>query len=314
VNKIAIIGSVRRSLDDREETFRLLVESWLSDKTDSTKQAYTEDLRDFQRWVGAPSSFEMMTQLFALSTAQSYQVVDQYRLHLLQKGIAGSKINRRLAVLRTLSRRAVAAGICDAPIINEGIRNPGQQDMPMVENADWKRLLSYLQTQLTPPGTNRERLARRDLAVVRLLRDVGLRRKEVLTAVSVDVARKTLRIQPKGPKGMVLDHPVAGEAWECLLDWLEIRPDGPMFKFKVLTSLNHRLTTVCERAGLPHLTPHMFRRSGITGAIDHFGARSREAQDFSRQKDPKMLELYDKKHKHKAIREAQEYLGKDEPE
>lgn len=304
----------RVSKTSPEQAFAELVESWLVDKTDATRKTYQRDVEHFQKWVGASSSLELLTGLFALEPTHAYQVVDRYRTQMIKDGLAGTSINRKLSVLRSLSRRAAAAGLCKQPLFNEGVHGakPSPERTKMISAKDWKTLIKYLKDRLKPPGKKKEYYARRDLAALRLLRDVGLRRKEVVTAHSVDFEAKTIRIFPKGPRGGTIDMPVAGEAWNCLLDWLELPPPAvSMFGWESLGSLNEHLRRLAERAGIPHVAPHMLRRAGITGALDCFNGDTRESMAFSRHKDSKTLAIYDKKDQTDAVRRAQRYLGED---
>jgi integrase/recombinase XerC len=55
---------------------------------------------------------------------------------------------------------------------------------------------------------------------------------------------------------------------------------------------NYLVARVGHRAGLTRLTPHMLRHTAITAVLDA-GASIREAQRFSRHKDPRVLLRYD---------------------
>jgi integrase/recombinase XerC len=55
---------------------------------------------------------------------------------------------------------------------------------------------------------------------------------------------------------------------------------------------NYLVARIGKRAGLARLTPHMLRHTAITAVLDA-GASIREAQRFSRHKDPRVLLRYD---------------------
>lgn len=107
------------------------------------------------------------------------------------------------------------------------------------------------------------------------------------------------------------------------MDWLEIRDVGwdgqkvdptvgrPPLLWRSVGTLNTMLRRVSQRAGLPHLTPHMFRRAGVTAVVTHHGGNQRKTMGFSRHKSAKMVDRYDKANREELIREAQRELGED---
>lgn len=298
---------------DPIKKFAFLVEVWLSDKTEATRKAYQDDLRAFSKWAGHGGSLDALVDLFSQSTSDMHMVVETYKLQHLRDGYSAKTINRRLSTLKSLSKRAVAAGLAPSPLVTASVRGALKTPVRPISAEEWDRLVAHFRAELHDPGTRRAYLATRDIAMVRLLRDVGLRRKELcfVRPEDVDFPGKRITIAPKGERDGSVAIPVDGEAWECVIDWLEIRhpSDKPLFLYRNLNSINKRLETIAHAASLPHLTPHMFRRAGITGAVAHFGGYSSEAVAFARHADPRTTAQYDYNQKEKGIREVQKILG-----
>jgi len=146
--------------------------------------------------------------------------------------------------------------------------------------------------------------SRRDLALLRALFDMGLRREE---AVSCDLAHYdrtagTLAIMGKKRRERErLTVPAPTRA--ALEGWLVARGEaaGPLFVPLSRAGLGERLTgrsvarivaEVAVRAGIGHVRPHGLRHAAVTAALDA-GLDLRKVQRFSRHKDLRTLTLYD---------------------
>ena len=161
-----------------------------------------------------------------------------------------------------------------APAFGHGsLRGPGLDG--------WRAMLVAAGERLgTPKG-------KRDLALIRLMHDLGLRRGEVvaLDLAHVDLAGLTLAVIGKGRSErthVTLNAPAAA----ALLDWMTARGDwpGPLF-----IRLDHAALPPTRldagnaaraskslglRAGLSRGTnPHGLRHQGITRALDLAGGR-----------------------------------------
>jgi len=111
--------------------------------------------------------------------------------------------------------------------------------------------------------------AARDLAMICLAVDSGLRRGEImgLRLDGVDLDRATVRVLGKGSKER--DVPIGGVTVTALAAWLVLRPavsveqvfitsGGGPFTVNGIQTMMHRLK---KRAGLPHLRWHLLRHT-----------------------------------------------------
>jgi len=147
----------------------------------------------------------------------------------------------------------------------------------------------------------------RDLAIVSLLVDSGLRAGELcrLKAADVDLEAGLLVVLGKGGE---YDHahfsPITARRMRV---WQDVRPDlanvntlflsvGGLTPYRPLTTrgLHLILKKLGDKAGVPGVSPHAFRRSFACIAIDA-GASSRALQMWGRWGDIRMIERYTQK-------------------
>jgi len=144
----------------------------------------------------------------------------------------------------------------------------------------------------------------RDVALVRLLHDLGLRRAEAvgLDLANVDLDGGAVYIVGKGrgeKERFSLPEPTAA----ALAAWLEARgPEpGPLFVNLDRTGKGRRLTgrsvhRIVERLGKQagiKARPHGLRHAAITEALDKTNGDVRAVQRFSRHADVRTLQVYD---------------------
>jgi site-specific recombinase XerC len=154
---------------------------------------------------------------------------------------------------------------------------------------------------------------KRDLAMVTLMLDTGLRAAEVcrLRLDQVDIARQSLHVVCKGGDDESGDYSI--ETANYLSAWLASREAMARCP-NVFVSFNcqnygRALTTTglrClfralgKRAGLPHLAPHDLRRS-FAMLTTLLGAPGRAVQEGGRWHDLKLVEVYTRSLTSKAI-------------
>lgn len=255
-----------------ERAARVLAK-WSGRKSRATTEAYGRDLEAFRRWAGASSSDEALAALLALGPSRARAAAERWR-----DGMAGSPrtIARRLSTLRSVVRCAQREGICPWTLEVRGPRARGHsRDTRGPVPADVGRLVAELEA-VAGFGC---RAGARDLAVLLLLVDCGLRRGEVcsLELRHVDRARAMLYVKEKG--GRDDDRawwPLTRRAAAALERWLRhrgLRP-GPVF-----TACDRRMRRLeplapssiyrivrgrAEDAGLRGWRPHGLRHTGAT--------------------------------------------------
>lgn len=310
----SVSALVESSTQDDIDTFMLVLRNWLAPLTDSSQAAYHACLIDFARFWGSDETRSVFEWVW-LPAKESYKELLAYKVNLSERKLSAPTINQRLSCLMSVSK-AASKVFGHNPVSIELLHVP-EKEARVVSNAQWHAVVRHLRQERdrATPGTRGEMLAVRMLAIVRLLRDVGLRRKEVVGLDYSDVvyADKVLVIQPKGPKEVRKRHPCDGRAWECLVEWMELRGDepGPLFGFTHLSNLNKLVGRLGSALGF-ELTPHMFRHNA-TSAVEMIADRDM-AQTFARHASPVTTAKYLHNKHEEALREIQRSLGEDEEE
>lgn len=126
---------------------------------------------------------------------------------------------------------------------------------------------------------------------LRVSEAIGLRRNEA----DLDQARLWVR---RLKSGLAVEQPIAGDELRAIKRYLTSRSDGLPWLFvserdQPLTrqSVNYLIATASERAGLPHIHPHMLRHS-CGFALANRGYDLRLIQDYLGHRDPKHTAHY----------------------
>lgn len=272
----------------------------LAGRNARTVRAYAGDYLDFARFLDAPSPAAALDQLVSFPAGTANAMALSYRHHLMARRLAASTVARRLAALRAAVRLARQLGRCDFHLEVESPRAESYRDTRGPGRDGYVRVLEIArEAAATPKG-------RRDLALVRLMHDVALRRAEVLALDLVDVDLEAGTVAVVG-KGKTAKNPLSlpGPTRAALADWLAVRgPDpGPVFVRLDGANRGDRLTgrglhkvvrRLGERARLSRpLRPHGLRHAGITRALDLTGGNVREVRKFSRHAKVETLMVYD---------------------
>jgi len=215
----------------------------------------------------------------------------------VDRSLAAATVNRRLAAVRSLVRLARTLGMVPWTLEVPSVKAEAYRDTAGPGTAAVRRILADLQAQDGPK-------AARDLALVRLLFDLGLRRGEVVSIDRVDLDLDRGVVHVLG-KGRTAREPVSLPAptREALVAWLAHRgdEDGPLFASfdrrtgggrLTGTSLYRVVRAAGRRAGV-EVRPHGLRHAAITAALDLTGGDVRKVQRFSRHRDLRVLNRYD---------------------
>lgn len=282
-----------------------LVTVFLSGRKPTTIDAYRRDLADFARFAGASGPGPAIEALIGGTAGRANSLALGYRNDLIARGLASATIARRLAALRSFVKLARTVGR-----ISWALDVPAPRIEPYRETAGpgldgWRRMLAAATGAATTPK------GRRDLALIRLMHDHGLRRAEVLgldlAALDLDADPPTCAIIGKGksePIRISLNRPTAEALRGWIADHPDPRPEAPVFVgLDPGANPRGRLTptgawgavrALGRRAGLPRAVwPHALRHSGITRALDLAGGDVRKVQRFSRHAKLETLMRYD---------------------
>ena len=214
---------------------------------------------------------------------------------MIKRGLPVTTINRRLATLRSLVKLANTHGLVTWTLSVENMPvHPTRHGGPGRDGL--RAMLEAAGAQSGPKGL-------RDVALLRLLHDLGLRRSEAvrLDTDDVDLPGNRILIPGRGrsPKQPVsLPEPTRA----ALAAWLEARgPEpGPLFvnfdragKGQRLTgaAVYHIVGWLGAKAGLT-VRPHGLRHLAITTALERSNGDMRAVAKFSRHKDLRTLSRY----------------------
>ena len=270
-----------------------LIESFLSGRNPRTLQAYSDDLQDFARFIGAQDIDEASQQLLAQGHGGANSMALSYRAHLIGRGLAPVSINRKLAALRSLVKLANTLGLVPWSLQVPNLPSQSYRDTTGPGRAGFKAMLE-------------EATHARDRAILRLLHSLGLRRSEVvnLDLADIDLEAGTVWILGKGrsQKERLTLPPTTRAALEA---WISIRGSapGPLFftfargyKGQGRRLGSHGLYFIVRKlgrkAGLT-VRPHGLRHAGITAGLDLTNGNVRAVQKFSRHRDLRILTIYD---------------------
>lgn len=289
---------------------RALLESFLAGRKPTTLRAYQNDLSDFATWAQRPTPAAACDWLFSLPACEANAIVLAYRGALLDRGLAAATVARRLSALKSLGKCARLVGVCswalevEAPAVESyrDVRGPGDDG--------YRAMLATAQARALHPR------GRRDVALLRLLHDLGLRRSE---AVNIDLGDVELGSDgtPAGlwitGKGRTARERLTlpRNTAQALAAWLADRGDeaGPVFVrldlgsgparaagMPRLSTESVRLLVrdLGERAGLAKpVRPHGLRHQAITNLLDRTNGDVRRVAKFSRHRDLRTLSRYD---------------------
>jgi len=286
----------RRDLT-RDTRARDLVESFLSGRKPTTMSTYRQSLEDFAGFLGAASIDEAASAILSRSHGEANYLALRYRADLVERDLAASTVNIRLAALRSLVKLARTLGLVVWQLEVANVKTKAYRDT-RGPGRDGIRSL------FTEAGTRDDAKGLRDVAIVRLLHDLGLRRAEVvgLDLEDVDLDAGAVFVVGKGrteKERHTLPDPTAA----VLGAWIDVRgtEPGPLFinfdragKGRRLSGRSvHRIVTGLGNQAGVKAHPHGLRHAAITEALDKTNGDVRRVQKFSRHADVRTLSLYD---------------------
>jgi len=269
-----------------------LVENALAGLKPATRRAYGEDLAAFAAWTGAPDVAAACSRFTALPHGDANALAFEYRCLLVKRKLSPSTVNRAMAAIKFVTRMARLGGRIAWELEIPSIRVETYRDTLGPGRASVADVVRELEARDGP-------LAARNLAIIALLFNQGLRRGEVaaLDLGHLDPERGRLSILGKGRSGREWVTLARGTC-EYLDRWLARRgtSPGPLFVGLDRASKGGRLSEtsiyrMIRGYGLGR--PHGLRHSAITAALEATNGNIAEVMKFSRHKDPKVLMRYD---------------------
>lgn len=314
-------SGLRARLDDLREVYELFVRT----RGELTVRTHRTALVDFARWLGRSDPGDAAAHFLSLEPGEANALALAYQADLRsrpvwrskvdreagkppdRKGLAPATIKLRIAALRSLAKLGRQAGKITWKLEITDLKARTFRDTAGPGRDAYFAMLGVLDREASAlAGSSRGEAALRDRAMLRLLHDLGLRRAEVL---GLDLDHVDLRGKGRVTilgKGQDERVPVtlSTRAKEALKDWIAVRGrgKGPLFvsyhhryrgRRLTLRAVNYLLGELAKKAGIDHVTPHGFRHTAITTALDRTGGNIRAVQRFSRHASVTMVQQYD---------------------
>lgn len=268
-----------------------LVDLWLANfASPHTRAAYRGEVDAFLAFTRQPLAW-----FLALTDTQAHTLVDAYRAAKMQAGLSPSTINRSMAALNSLVRSARRHGATALRLEARGVKSAKYRDTRGPGTDGVQKMLAAAKRQ------GHAWKAARDVAILRTLFALGLRRAEITECdlCDLDAGAGTLSIRGKGEtERRVLSVPPAAVA--ALAAWILHRGQspGPLF---LSVDTKRRMTgsglyaligDLGRRAGIT-ARPHGIRHSAITAVLDATNGDMRKAQAFGRHASASTTVAYD---------------------
>jgi integrase/recombinase XerC len=274
-------------------------------KNPRTMAARREDLTDLARFLGLPGPGDAAGLVCSGAAGQANAVVIAYQRHMLDRKLSAATINRRISSIRRLAKLARRLQVIDWALDVDGLKTSGFRDTAGPGHDGWRKLLDVATIAAaggSPKGA-------RDLAIVRLLHDNGLRRGELveLDLADLDVPGLRVAVAGKGRSGEKRWLTMNGPTAEALARWVGARGTipGPAFtrldradggRMGRLTGHGvHRIVReLGDAAGLGRpARPHGLRHEGATRLLELTNGNVRAVQRWTRHSDVKTVLAYD---------------------
>ena len=266
----------------------------LASLSPSTLTAYSHDLDEFADWFISGSIGQAAETLFLVSQGNANALGFEWRAAMLELGLSPATINRRLSALKSLIKTGRILGLINYELEVPPVKSQSYRD---TRGPTLTEVAAFLNAAKDQPSPRVER----DVALIRLMYDMALRRGEITKLDVADVEANRLWIMGKGKteKAPVTMPELAVEA---ITAWRAYVPEGPLFRhIDRHSNLRQRLTGAGLYEIVQHLgrkagikvRPHGFRHSAITLALDLTGGDVRSVMRYARHARVDMTIGYD---------------------
>jgi integrase/recombinase XerC len=285
---------------------------------DSTRKQYVKAIENFCQFAYDGSATpETISEFLDLDRYAAIEMVLRYRRHSIDKNLAPSTINVRLAAIKSFVEMARKLGKTTINLGDiESIPSESYRDTRGISVEQFKSMLEAID-----PSTS---IGVRDYAIMLLFWGNALRRGEIASANIEDFLpqQQKLMILGKGKRAKVAIDLTDSVSY-ALEEWLNFHPcldahnlEGTSRSMRrcnvagqpLITSLSHNcyglriagdsiyriVQGYAEAAGIERrVSPHRLRHSSITAFLDASGGNLRAAQALSRHSNQNTLTLYD---------------------
>jgi integrase/recombinase XerC len=276
---------------------------------DSTRKQYVKAIENFCQFAyNGSATPETISEFLALDRYAAIEMVLRYRRHSIDKKLAPSTINVRLAAIKSLVEMARKLGKTTIDLGDiESIPSESYRDTRGISVEQFKSMLDAIVG--SPTGGNPSTpIGVRDYAILLLFWGNALRRGEIASANIEDFLpqQQKLMILGKGKRAKVAIDLTDSVSY-ALEEWLNFHPCNTPGQ-PLITSLSHNcygariagdslyriVQGYAEVAGIDRrVSPHRLRHSSITAFLDASDGNIRAAQALSRHSQMNTLTLYD---------------------
>jgi integrase/recombinase XerD len=245
-------------------------------KSENTIESYEQAVKQYYEFMNV-NGYDTEDDIIKNS---SWSNLIMFRNMLEEKQLNPYTINARLSGLKSFFNFLVYARIIsENPMdtIEKVSTNSVEQSTDFLTHEEYMRLLDIIGTKLpNVKQDNFEYVSKRDLLMVGLVLQTGLRISEVLslTVNQIDTENKRIRVLGKGKK--LRDVVFTDDVLTLLQDYTDVRNTLDIKDTDILflsrtgkklsrQNINVNLKKYCERAGIEkNITPHSLRHTSIT--------------------------------------------------
>jgi integrase/recombinase XerC len=226
---LVIPDVVKTELDTQQagpDTVQAILAAFFAGKSPLTLKAYARDIQDYARFLGVDTPEDIILDLLSHGRGHANSQALAYQEYLRTCGLQPATINRRLAALRALVDAGETVGAINWTLKVKSVKAQSYKDTRGPGLPALRKLLDSID------GNRPQDM--RDRAMIRLLFDLALRRKELcgllLSDLEMDASPPKLWILGKGrseKEALTIPPSSLGP----LATWLHIRgeTDGPLF-------------------------------------------------------------------------------------
>lgn len=275
------------------ERWERLVDDFLRGRSEHTERSYRDSLGRLCRFAGHGEDMDGLTkELLGEGMGAANDLVLRWKTSMIEAKLAPATVNVRLTAARSLVRLARTVGLVPWTLEVKGEKSQTYRDTAGPPREVVRKLMDMVAGRP------------RDLAMLRLLFDMGLRRKEVigLDVEHIDERLGGLWVLGKGKRERELAF-LSPRAREAIAAWVAVRGPHPGAIFTSASNRSRgkriRPDSVNKLLGnlgkvlKERVTPHGLRHSAITALLDEVQGNTRLAQSFARHANRQTTERYD---------------------
>lgn len=277
---------------DQAGQIRGTLERLFADLKPNTLRAYQRAWDVLASYLDLPSRIDAAAFIATFTEGQANSLAMQWIADMKREDVKTPTIAARLSALKGIARRMRIAGLLGWSI---SVKGPAVTKYKDTAGPGTPAIVSVLEAL----GSRTDLKAIRDLALIKSIYSLGLRRSELANLRISDLELDKNRISITGKGKDDCEYVTIRDKSKAAIEaWLRVRPPGTDAVFVSLDPAHYGehlsdngVYRITISYGLGR--PHGMRHSGITEVLRKSNGNIRMAQEFSRHKDPKTLLLYD---------------------